>query len=244
MKTTVFISTHASFRDFWAKDNSLFGNDITLSNFRTKILSIVGDRSELIIFDSSCWSVEHADIFNQSNLFPKTTIYIGGTCKLSKHVFYHTPKYLFYENLMEPILNNYEYPFEKTNQKFDSFEKSILSVKTFTNLEKNLEPVECSEHSGAGCIHFKTHILKRDDLSIYNWFEFSAEQPPKLFLQFWGYKFQYLNKIVWGYHIFLKTQEKYDLLLDIFDPEKTKFNAFEVLDITDWSESKTIQVFL
>jgi len=240
VKTTIFVSTHANKRSFGIDTE----HKLKASDFFDKIKSIVGKTSELIIFDSSCLSFEHPAQFlpdSESNFFSKTAIYVGGACPMSKHSKTTTPKQnnLVYDNLMEPILHNYEYTFRRTHQTFDEFKNSILSVKTFQDLEEKITPIECAKRKGVQqkCVHFKTQILQKPDLPIQDWFGFLAPAP-NFFLQFQGFTFQHGDVTIWGFRFKCETQNMKGILSTSFEPTITKINDFEVLDITTWLVSK------
>ena len=232
VKTTIFITTHGDNKNFYKKK----GDPILASKLLKKIDSVVGKKSNLIIFDASCFSFEHA---REKIVFvnPTNFIYVGGTCSNSEHgVLWTTKNYLVYDNLMEPILQKYLYPFEKTHQNFNEFANSISTMETFMNLE-TITPIKCVQNEFKRCYHFKTDILKGKDLPINDWFDFSPKR--KIFLQFFGFKIQYLDDIIWGYASFYhETKEHEDRSRKLFDFTTTKINRFEVLNVTTWVVSK------
>ena len=243
VKTTIFISTHGDENDFeidWQEK-------ISTPDFFSKIKSIITKNSKLIIFDSSCHSFSHFDTVKNQKYFSnlKTMIYVGGSCPNSIHESnINLQEYLLYEPLMEPILQNFEYEFSMSNQDFESFAKSILSVKTFSDLETKIKPLMCTTEHDEGCMHLKTSIIQeKEDESINEWFEFPEAKISKFFLQFLGYKFEYLDVTSWGYEIFFKTEDKAKFLSEIYKPTSTRKIPFELLDITtDWSSTEYLTI--
>ena len=240
-KITIFISTHAETDDFISKCQFL-DKIISLWKLLDTIETIVSENSELIIFDSSCFSFEHAEFAKTTNYFSKlqTAIYVGGTCPMSKHgsTIVKSTGNLICENLIEPILQNWEYDVDRTDQRFETFADSILNVKTFEDLGKLEYTSQCTKKNHKTCKHFQTHVLQGNDLSISDWFGFTDDQTPKFFLQFFGHqKFEYWGITTWGYVVWLENKKEKELLYQIFNPTTIENITFEVLNISTWDHT-------
>lgn len=250
-KLTLFFSAHAEPDFFEFKNGKAM---VTVNNFFLKIEKFAKNKnSELVIFDAACHSFEHIhgpekkikqDYFAKD--YFSNAVYIGGACSGAMHAgtIMKNSRLLIYQNLMEPILQKWEYQYDSHKQTFLEFKTSITKVKLFTDLE-NLQSTSCTKHNHGSCSHYQVSILHNGiDYNVKDWFS-QEEEKTKFFLQFPGYFiFKDFKIKSMGYAINVQTPEEEILLRNTtFNPKTEQIITFEIVDLDSaWDVLDTISL--